>query len=370
MIQGMAVQNLILARNLPPGINLRFWDVGVTQKDIHTAPGVFNFTQLQKLLAMAGGADVLYTFGKVPAWAGGGAAFANPPIDLASGNATLKAFVSALVNFSLTNPAQRIASYELWNEPNLAMYWTGTPAQLVQMVSDASAIIRAADPLAIIVGPAGSGGLAVNNFMREYLLQGGAALQDVFAYHAYLGDGKKTADGMQTILKSISSVKAALGIAAQPTWFTEGSWGQDSSYATPLAPDGLTSDEKIAYMAMQHIYMLLAGVARYYWYAWYSTQGWGTLWSAAGLNPVGLAYSILRSWLTGATVGTLNTNTNGTNTLTITLANGRAGILVWGAVVHSLSVTQKQYLSLDSPAIINVKNGTVTAHPKPILLIN
>lgn len=381
MIQGMAVGNLLTARMLPPAINIRFWDTETTWKDIETAAGIYNFVPLQKLLIMANGAPTLYTFGKVPISAGGGANFANPPSDLAAGNATFKAFVTALVNFSLTNGAGRIESYELWNEPNLASYWTGTPAQLVQMVADAVAIIRAKDPLAIIVGPAGSGGTAVNTFMQNYYKAGGGALQDVFAYHAYLGDGKRTADGMQLILKDIAGKKVNYGLTAQPTWFTEGSWGMDLQYpnpapltpaSAPAPPPGLTNEEKSAYMAMQHIYMWIAGVARYYWYQWDSTQGWGAMWSPTGINPVGQAYSILRAWLNGATL--VNpvpvTNASGTSLLTLTLANGRAAALAWNPNVHSLSVAPTEYLTLDSPAVNLVKNGSVTVHPKPILLLD
>lgn len=348
---------------------LRLWDTLVTWKDIDSGNCAFNWTVLDKQLAIAAAnsKEVLYTFGKVPTWAGGGAGFNNPPTDIATGNYAFKTFVANLVLHSLTSTTAKIAAYELWNEPNLPMYWTGTPAQLLEMTRDAYAIIKLLDPTAIVIGPAGNGGSAMNSFILSYYTAAGANIpQDVFSYHAYIGDGQRNAMGLATLLQNIKYKMGTFGMSKMPIWFTEGSWGQTGAYTPPL-----TDAEQVAYMAVQYLLMWYNGVQRYYWYAWDNNSGWGPLWDAkAGVHPVGVAFGQLYTWLVGSICGTtLTENTSGTWTLPLTMSDGTAAQIVWNANVHSLATTAKHYMALDSNKVYPVTNGSVTVKPQPILLL-
>lgn len=375
---GMVVNDLQNMAHFPavPFSGLRLWDTGVTWQDLETAPGVFNWSNLDAQLAVAAmkGKDVLLTFGKVPGFANAGAGYAVPPKDLAAGNLQWKIFVANVVIHSRQSPHVRISAYEVWNEPNLPQYWTGTPAQLLQMATDAYAIIKALDPGAIVVGPAGSGGLAVSDFIKQYygLLRSAATRgpipQDVCNYHAYLGDGLRVPTNLPVILKSIAGVTASAGLS-QPLWITEGSWGQASKYVPPL-----TADEQAAYLPQMYLELWAAGVARFYWYGWDNAAPdgpWGELWTAAGgPTPAGVAYGVLCGWLTGAllTAPGYTTNSNGTATLPLALQSGVPAQIVWNpTAVHSLSTTAITYSTLDGKTY-PVKNGTVTVGPKPILL--
>lgn len=362
---GMLVNTLANYPLAPVFSSIRFWDVEATWKDLNTANGVYNWTKLDQLLKAAAGKEVLYTFGKVPTWAGGGSAFANPPTDLDAGNRAFKAFVAALVKHSLASPT-KISIYELWNEPNLPMYWTGTVQQLLQMTRDAETIIRALDPEAVIVAPADSGGNAVGQWLLDYYAAAGEYIpHDVFNYHAYLTDTKRDPMGMLLLLQNIQYKMQHGSLPNQPIWFTEGSWGQASAYKPPL-----TNDEQITYLALQYILMWLYGVQRYYWYA-FDSNGWGELWDkATGMHPVGNAYALLQAWLTGSKlVGALTQNTSGTYIINLTLANGNLAQIVWNAQIHSLSTPAKSFLTLDNAVPGRIPNGSVTVHPKPILLL-
>lgn len=349
---------------------LRLWDTVATWADIHTFPQVFNWKALDAQLAAAAaaGKDVLYTIGNIPPWNKNSVAD-NVPLDLATGNLAFKTFVANLVLHSL-NSSKKIAAYEIWNEPDLRQYWTGLPQGLMTLARDAYAIIKALDPDAIVVGPAGSGGYGVKDFITQYYgcAQPGAAPQDVFAYHAYLGDGLRIPSHLPVLLNSIANTKATFGLSKQPTWFTEGGWGVAGSYSPPL-----TSDEQVAYLAQMYLQMWLAGVECFNWYAWDNAApagAWGTLWTASGINPAGVAYGVLSAWLTGSAVTSPATqNANGTWTAPLALVSGASAQIVWNpTAMHSLSTKALTYSTLDGKDY-PVKNGSVTVSAKPILLL-
>lgn len=370
---GMVVNQPAAAGHFPsvPFSWLRLWDTVATWADIHTSPQTFNWSALDAQLAVAAaaGKKVLYTFGKVPPWNKASAAD-NLPLDLATGNLAFKRFAAELVLHSRESKVGKIAAYEIWNEPDLKQYWTGSPLALMTLAHDAYAIIRALDPDAIVAGPSGSGGYGVKAFIQQYYgcAQPGAAPQDVFAYHAYLGDGERVPKHLPDLLKNIAATKAMFGLSQQPTWFTEGGWGVAGSYSPPL-----TSDEQVAYLAQLYLGMWLAGVERFFWYAWDNTApagAWGTLWNAPGANPAGVAYGVLYNWLAGSVITAAATqNANGTWTAPLALASGAIAQIVWNpTAVHSLSTNAMTYSTLDGKTY-PAKNGSVTVGPKPILLL-
>jgi hypothetical protein len=108
--------------------SIRLWDNYVSWEEIETAPGRYNWTNLDTWLgaAAANDTDVLYTFGRTPPWGslrpreacGYGVGCAAPPVDVDSGDNVWKAFVTALVQHSLASKTSHIKYYELWNEPD------------------------------------------------------------------------------------------------------------------------------------------------------------------------------------------------------------------------------------------------------------
>lgn len=282
MILGMTLNSplvtipKLVAANGVPFSKLRLWDCGVSWAEIETSQNVFNWKVLDAIIALAqqNKLDLLYTFGNIPKWLG------TQNIYLPFLN-----FVSAL----MAHTGKAIEAFELWNEPNLAQYWTSTPANLGALLRGAYHEIKAANAAAIVVGPGGSGGLAVDTFMLQYFQANPPVIfQDVFNYHAYLGDGQRNANGMSAILNDIAVKKNSMNIPNQPTWFCEGSWGHDADYNPVLTPD-----EKAAYTSTQVLLMKLHGVARYYWYAMDSQRGWGCL-QANGISTLaGQVFSML-----------------------------------------------------------------------------
>jgi len=77
----------------------------------------------------------------------------------------------------------RILSWELWNEPDLQDYWTGSAEEFAAMVKLAAAAVRRGDPKAVIV--LGGVSLGPTEFFRSLMRLGVADFVDVIAMHAY-----------------------------------------------------------------------------------------------------------------------------------------------------------------------------------------
>jgi len=147
----------------------RFWDSPPLQWPfLNTASGVFDFTNLDSDLALAyskGAMEGLYTLARTPPWAtsdptdtscsytgtgtGDGNGECDPPIDLNSDgsgtNAIWKAWITAIATHvnspGYTSTHAHIKYWEIWNEPDTQLFWTGSFAQLARLTEDANCII-------------------------------------------------------------------------------------------------------------------------------------------------------------------------------------------------------------------------------------
>jgi hypothetical protein len=360
--------NSLEASHFPsvPFGTVRLWDTGTSWQQIETSRGVYNWSMLDKWLAMAGshGQDVLYTFGRVPVWissnaqqpCGYGSGCAAPPSDITSGDTAFKEFVIALVNHSKASSTP-IKYYELWNEPNYLNFWTGTAAQLAIMTNDADAIIHALDANALTVGPSPTGHNP-NGWISDWYAAGGT--HDIGSYHTSSSIATTLADA-----DNVRTVMAANGDGAKPLWVTEGNWGA-------VANGTLTNDQKVAFLAQEYLLLWNKGIARYYWYAWDNTHAYGPLWDTInGVHPAGTAYGLLYDWLAGSTysVQPCSQAADATWTCTLTLSDGSPAEIVWNPNSSlSFSTTFAAYRTLDNTTVNSVIGTTVVIGNKPILL--
>jgi hypothetical protein len=77
----------------------------------------------------------------------------------------------------------RILSWELWNEPDLQDYWTGSAEEFAALVKLAASAVRRGDPNAVIV--LGGVSLGPTEFFRSLMRQKVYEYVDVIAMHAY-----------------------------------------------------------------------------------------------------------------------------------------------------------------------------------------
>ena len=400
---GMQMNSGTISRQPWPSVPFgaqRLWDSGVSWQDINPADGVYNWTLLDEWLtdAQTHNVDILYTFGETPAWASSspndsscaaGAGSCDPPNDLntdgTGSNQHWKDFVSALVSHSQQSSTGHIQYWEIWNEAlGNPLRWTGTISQLLRMAQDASAIIKQADPSAVVLTPTFGPQLKTSRTLLDsYLAAGGGQYADAIALHGYV-TGQKTAGNPEDLVRNMSlslPILSKYGQDKKPVWDTEASWGD-------VLNNGFTDpDMQAAFLARFYLLHWSAGIARFYWYQW-NNQVWGTLWkpdvndpSAPGsLLAPGVAYKNVSDWMIGASLTSNCSATGSVWTCQFKRANGYQALAVWDAsqscsggtcTTSSFAFPAGYTRYRDLAGNTNMLAGsTVAIGAKPVLLIN
>ncbi len=258
----------------------------------------------------------------------------------------------------------RIAYYEIWNEPNITRFWSGSYTQMVQLAQSAYTIIKAIDPSAQVLTPAPTGPVhpapdystTATDWMAAYLHAGGAQYADVGAWHGYIGRNGSPAfahgatpfpmpeqdmtpgcapeDCFGSILSKSHAMRAvfdANGMAGRPMFDTEGSWGIGTNLDPALQPQWLAR-----WYLLQASSYATDDLQRVYWFAWGGAldgQYWGELQDGSGaLTTAGIAMNQVYSWLVGSTfTSPCAAGANGVWSCELTLADGRQAMAVWAA---------------------------------------
>jgi hypothetical protein len=396
---------------------IRLWTTETDWADINTSAGVYDFSHLDNWLQTGAdhNAELLYTFGRVPVWASSDPSlYCNSrvpngecaaPKDLnTDGTGTdqlWKNFVTAVVTHSVNSKITHIKHWELWNEPDTLGNWQGTMAQMVRMVSDASAIIKSLDPTATIHSPAPSGEWGMANgkpalsvWMGQFLAAGGGKYVDRIDFHSYVWKQNQSpvAEDVVPLIQNLKSVVASYGFGTMPIWSSEGSWGTSVE-----GEDGISDpDMQAAFVARYLLLMRSEGLARSFWYNWASPYGGdGTLWvpdEAAGCTTAssgggylcvpGVAYQQLSTWIRGATLTSKCAQVTGTTTWACTFSRpgGYEAEAIWDTSEScsenscdtkdlAVATQYSDYLDLAGDKH-TINNHTVPIGAKPIFLEN
>ena len=246
--------------------HIRLWDVGVTWRDIHTAPGTFDWTRLDMLVAQAGGRHLTYVIGATPRWLAKDPNTTNAATWLGPGSNSMPwsmtyatEFVSALV----TRYKGRIAAYEVWNEPQLVPFLTpwdaATRNALASLTQIAKGIISTTDPAAYCLSGAilprpSSGGITRAGLYLDALAAKGWPI-DGFTTHIYPEEGQ----GVDRWTWMLAQARTAIAAAPkQRLWVTETNYGVPSPTTIPDAQTPALIDGAMA----------AAGKSAVWWYAW------------------------------------------------------------------------------------------------------
>jgi hypothetical protein len=249
------------------------WDLVEPQRGQYD----FSLPDRKVLAAARAGIDVLGLIVRTPPWAAEqpGQVF-SPPRDPAD----YAAFAAALVarygpNGELWRehpdvPKRPVRAWQIWNEPNLAAYWTKQPfmrayARLLDAAHDA---IKRADAKATVV----MAGLA--NFswrdLKRLFERGGAALRfDVAAVHPFSG---RPVNAVKIVALN-RRVLNRHGAKAKPIWLTELTWSSAKGKKRPLTKDWETTEAGQAQRLKTAYRLFIAGrkllkLQRIYWYTW------------------------------------------------------------------------------------------------------
>jgi len=159
----------------------------------------------------------------------------SPPRDFAQ----FGEFVFDLV----TRYKDRIHSWELWNEPDIEWYWTGTAEQFAAFVKVGAEAVRRADPTATVI----LGGIAYQpDFIRELFRDHGVSpYVDVVNMHNYYETWHHgPVENIGEYIRRVDEVVERYG-DGQPLWMAEVGYSS-------IREGARVSDDYIAYYAYEH----------------------------------------------------------------------------------------------------------------------
>jgi len=296
---GLHIHHLDLPTPTPwpsmPVPEWRLWDAGVNWPDLEPGKGQWQFDRLDRYVSLAQqhGTGLLLPLGGSPSWAS-----ARPEVlsNYSPGFTAEPANLDdwrAYVRTVATRYKGRIQAYEIWNEPNLKNFWTGTIDQMVTLTKEASAIVHSVDPRAIVVSPSATTEFGLR-WLSDFLQAGGGRFVDVIGYHLYLDSPTKAPEELVPLIQRVRQVMADNNLGSIPLWNTESGW---------LNPARFDSDEVAAgFLARAYILAWAAGIQRFYWYAWDNRSMAIVTYKEDEhlVTPAGHSYKVIEQWLVGA----------------------------------------------------------------------
>lgn len=156
-----------------------------------------------------------------------------PPASLEAWGQFIQTFVRALADrYGIAQVRQW--PFEVWNEPNLPVFWAGTQADYFALYKATATAIKSVDPAIQVGGPATSSVQWISEFL-DFCATNNAPV-DFVATHCYAGDrqeaifgpGPKRAQN-DVIPEAIALVRRKIDaskFAGRPLWLSE--WSSDS----------------------------------------------------------------------------------------------------------------------------------------------
>ena len=155
----------------------------------------------------------------------------------------------------------RITHWEVWNEPNLALFWPPEPdvKEYVELLAVTYTEVMEADPTATVVlgGLSGPGG----DYLQAVYDAGGAPYFDVVSVHLYIHPRLGSIQGLQDALESTRRILDLNGDEDVPIWLTETGWSDaENAWGQPTA-----SQDEIAEM-LAEVYRAPLEAEKIFWY--------------------------------------------------------------------------------------------------------
>jgi hypothetical protein len=179
--------------------------------------------------------------------------------------------------------ARPIRDWQVWNEPNIDLYWSTQPfaKSFVRMLRGARAGLRAADPKARLV----LAGLPNRSWaaLRSIYAAGGRRSFDVVALHPYTGKPVNVVE----LVRRARRIMKRYRDRRKPLWVTELSW---PAAVGKLDTHGFETTEKGQAKRLRRGLELLAAnrrklrIGRVYWYTWLSLEGTDNSFGYSGLR--------------------------------------------------------------------------------------
>jgi len=272
---GMHIHRLATTTPWPevPFGTWRLWDAYVAWPNLEPRKDQWDFATLDKYVTAAeqNHVDVLLPLGLSPRWA---SSRPNEESGYMPGNAAPPIHVDEWQNYVRTLATRykgRIHTYEIWNEPNLKQFYTGSVQELVRLAKVAYTTLKQVDPMILVCSPSATGKDGAI-WLEQYFQAGGGKYTDVIGYHFYVNP--EPPENMVPLIQKVKAVMEKYGMHEQ-LWDTETGWAiqNNQSLVAPALGKGfnslvLTGEQASAYIARAYLLSWGAGVSHLYWYSW------------------------------------------------------------------------------------------------------
>ena len=255
------------------------WRIEMAWDAIEPSPGTYDWTSTDRkvLTAARHGIDVLGLALRAPVWANGGRLdpFV-PPRDPAAFAAYLRALVGrygpsgSLWTEHPEVPRRPVRAWEIWNEPNLDVYFRAQPFAVpyARLLRAAYPAIKAADPGATVL-MASMANFSWRDLAKLLAVKGPRLRFDAAGAHPFSG---RPSNALK-IVRLNRQVLDRRGYRRAPLWLTELTWSSAKGRKQPLTQNWETTESGQA-QRLRTMYGLLVRerkrlrLARVYWYTW------------------------------------------------------------------------------------------------------
>jgi hypothetical protein len=319
--------------------SIRMWDNYVSWRELEVAPGVFDWTLIDKEMAKARahGVSVLLVLGQTPAFHSTRPTARSSYGPGASAMPTQASWTAYVKAVAARNRAVwgGIASFQVWNEANVAGYWSGTAGQMATLTAWTRTALKAVDPHALLVAPALVTRLtsqrAWNNAFYAQRVAGKnvSAYVDALSFQLYPAANGSPESSM-TLLNA-TRVMLRHHKVTKPIWDTEIGYGLvgGPTAGAPVAP--ASTARQVSNVLRTYVLNAENGVRRVYWYSWDLLRMSNTtlvLPDRITLTPAGKAFGTARSWLLGTHPAGCSRDKRGTYTCSF-IASTEIRKVIW-----------------------------------------
>lgn len=330
------------------------------------------------------GIEVVLTLGQTPPWA------AARPLEKVPNGWGASSEPKNMVDWEnyvrtvVTRYKGKIKYYELWNEPRFREVdpyravagFTGTAQQMVEMGEVVKRVLHEVDHGAKLVSPAVDARMIGLKRLKAWLDAGGGKFSDVIAYHIYA----TPPEAIPEIVSAIRNVLKKYGLEHLELWNTESGFLVETPDRLVKPTGGsvfaevLTQERGAAYMARSLILGAVSGLDRFYWYAWDIPDMAMSTGKGQHISPVGNAFTVVRRWLSGASIQECRTADN--ELWVCDMSRGiRKARLVWNTTGLRTWVAPEQwqarrYETLTDDAVSMSATRSIQLDEAPVLIMS
>jgi hypothetical protein len=370
--------------------SLRLHDAGTSWSDLNTGLGTYDWSALDNWLdtiAKQKPLHVIQVFSWVPCWDAPTCEATSvaptgtnaPPDDLTtSGSRAFNDFVTQFVQHCSPNgncvgncpPGKACVStnliqyYEMWNEWNTQIRWSGTINQLYQMLAPAVPIIRANVKKAVIFTPSTTSGAATNFQAWLNLETTNGRISDWVVWHDYLSGNTPEDEWSQHGSLYLSDVVSLPAWKNTPWADTETNFSTQT-YACPSTFGAQDCAGQIVRWQLLHA---SNGAVNLNWYKWNQTIGTNSL-------DQTVYHNMMQYLMGGKFNGPCSFKTAGaatTWTCNFTQTGAKAALWVWTPSEAGTSFVVPSgyvdYLDLNGAKTTVAAGSSITIGTMPIML--